>query len=391
MRYIPSVWLWAARDLIRRPLESILLAFSLSSVIIIASIALLLCQGISTTAEKLLEHGPSVVARRVVSGHWVPVSVEEAVKAAVSVPGVISATPRIWGVVNGPEAPVTIIGFPLLNENEELLKNHLELDKPPSRGKAIIGPGVLSAPSIADSNIGLVLLNGLRELKVQVIKVLPAKSSMAVHDIILLDENDARYILELEKGFASDLAIRVFHEQEADAILPDLVDAFPWPVSLVTKNETLKMYTASTARRAGLIYLVLVPSLLTLALIVAAGFKGTRGKMYETGLLKALGWTTRDIVGFFMCRAVLIAFPASIFGMAVAYALVYLPGISWPGQLFFGWQSNAPGLYLNPAGSIQILLQVVAGVLVPYLVSNLWPAIENATIDPHELLQEEGG
>jgi hypothetical protein len=122
---------------------------------------------------------------------------------------------------------------------------------------------------------------------------------MAVHDIILLDENDARYILELEKGFASDLAIRVFHEQEADAILPDLVDAFPWPVSLVTtKNETLKMYTASTARRAGLIYLALVPSLLALALIVAAGFKGTRGKMYEAGLLKALGWTTRILSGF---------------------------------------------------------------------------------------------
>jgi ABC-type lipoprotein release transport system permease subunit len=391
MKYIPSVWLWALRDLIRRPFETILLAFSLSLVIIIASIALLLCQGISTTAEKLLEHGPSVVARRVVSGHWVPVPVEEAVKAAVSVPGVISATPRIWGVINGPEAPVTIIGYPSLNENEELLKNHLEHDKSPSRGKAIIGPGVLSVPSIADSNSGLVLLNGGRELRVQVIKVLPAKSSMAVHDIILLDENDARYILELEKGFASDLAIRVFHEQEADAVLPDLVDAFPWPVSLVTKNETLKTYSASTARRAGLIYLILVPSLTALALIVAVGFKGTRGKMYEAGLLKALGWTTRDIVGFFMCRAALIAFPASIFGMAVAYLLVYFPGISWPGQLFFGWQSNAPGLYLNPAGSIPILLQVAAGVLVPYLVSNLWPAIENATIDPHQLLQEEGG
>jgi hypothetical protein len=389
MRYIPPVWLWAVRDLTRRPIESILLVFSLSSVIIIASVSLLLCQGISTTAEKLLEHGPSVVARRVISGHWVPVPVEEALKAAVSVPGVISATPRIWGVINGPEAPVTIIGYPLFKG--EMLKNHLELDKSPSPGKAIIGPGVLSIPSIEDSTIGLVLLNGRRELKVQVIKVLSANNSMAVHDLIVLHENDARYLLELEKGFASDIAIHVFHEQEADAILPDLVDAFPWPVSLVTKNETLKIYTASTARRAGLIYLILVPSLLALALIVAVGFKGTRGRMYEAGLLKALGWTTRDIVGFFMCRAALIAFPACIFGMAIAYASVYLPGISWPGRLFFGWQSNAPGLYLNPAGSLQILLQVAAGVLVPYLVSNLWPAIENATTDPHQLLQEEGG
>jgi hypothetical protein len=82
---------------------------------------------------------------------------------------------------------------------------------------------------------------------------------MAIHDIVLLDENDARHILELEQGFASDLAINVFHEQESNAILPDLIDAFPWPVSLTTKNETLKSYTASATRRAGLIYMALVP------------------------------------------------------------------------------------------------------------------------------------
>jgi ABC-type lipoprotein release transport system permease subunit len=389
MKYIPPIWLWASRDLIRHPFESILLASALLSVIIVASVALLLCQGISETAERLLKHGPSVVVRRVDSGHWVPVPVEDAVRAAISVPGVISAEPRIWGVISGPERPVTVMGNPLSNEN--MFKSHPDLAKAPGRGEAVIGPGVLSASSNGNIDTRLVLLNGRRELKVKVTGVLPAENSMAIHDIVLLDENDARHLLELEKGFASDLAIDVFHEQESDAILPDLVNAFPWPVSLTTKNETLKIYTGSTTRRAGLVYLALAPSLLALALIVTAGFKGTRGRIYEAGLLKAMGWSTQDIVGFFMCRAALIAFPACTFGMTVAYALVYIPGISWPGYLFFGWQSNAPGLYLDPAGSIRILLQVAAGVLVPYLASNLWPAIENATVAPLQLLQEEGG
>jgi hypothetical protein len=389
MKYVSSIWLWAARDLIRHPFESILLALSLSSVIIVASISLLLCQGISETAKNLLEHGPSVVVRRVVSGHWAPVPVEDAVRAAVSVPGVISAAPRIWGVINGPEGPVTIMGNPLSDQN--MLKIHPHPGKSPGQGEAVIGPGVLSASSNGKIDTDLVLVNGRRELKVRVTGVLPAENSMAVHDIILLDEHDARYLLDLEKGFASDLAIEVFHEQESQAILPDLVDAFPWPVSLTTKSETLKFYITSTSRRAGLFYLALIPSLLALALLVTAGFKGTRGKIYEAGLLKAMGWTTQDIVGFFMCRATLISFPACTFGMTVAYALVYIPGISWPGYLFFGWQSNAPGLFLDPVGSIRIILQVFAGVLVPYLASNLWPAIENATADPHQLLQGEGG
>jgi hypothetical protein len=389
MKYVPPIWLWAARDLIRHPFESILLASALSSVIIVLSVSLLLCQGISETAKRFLEYGPSVVVRRVVSGHWVPVPVEEAVKAAISVPGVLSATPRIWGVVTSPEGPVTVMGNPLSDEN--MRKIHPDLIKSPGREEGVIGPGVVSVSSNGVIDTELVLVNGRRELKVKVTGVLPAENSMAVHDIVLLHEHDARYILDLEKGFASDLAIGVFHDQESDAMFPDLVDAFPWPVSLTTKNDTLKLYTASASRRAGLIYLALVPSLPALALIVAAGFKGTRGKMYEAGLLKAMGWTTQDIVGFFMCRAALIAFPACIFGVTVAYALVYFPGISWPGYLFFGWQSHAPGLYLDSAGSVRILPQVAAGVLVPYLASNLWPAIENATTDPHQLLQEEGG
>jgi hypothetical protein len=388
MRYVSPLWLWASRDLIRHPIESVLLAAALFSVIIVASVSLLICQGISDTAERLIEHGPSVVVRRVVAGHWVPVPVEEAVNAAVSVPGVISATPRIWGVVNGPEGPVTIIGNPL--SNEKILNIYPELGKSPGQGEALIGPGVLSGNLNEKMDSELILLNGRRELKVKVTGVITAANSMVIHDIILLDENDARHILELEHGYAGDLAIYVFHEQESNAILPDLVDAFPWPVSLTTKNETLKLYTASATRRAGLIYLALIPSLLALALIVAAGYKCTQGRKYEAGLLKALGWTTKEVVGFIMCRAALIAFPASAFGMAVSYALVYLPGISWPCYLFFGWKSNAPGLYLDPTGSLWILFQVVAGVLVPYLVSHLWPAIEIATADPHQLLQEDG-
>ncbi len=387
MIYVSGIWLWAARDLIRNPFKSLLLATALASVIIVASVPILLCHGISVTAERLLEYGPSVVVRRVISGNWTPLPIEDGLKAAVSVPGVITAVPRIWGVVNGPEGPVTIMGNPIWDE--KTLKVQTGSFKSPGLGEAVIGPGVLSSDLNEQIGKEVDFFNGQRELKVKVTGVMPMEYGMAVHDIVLLHENDARHLLDLAKGYASDLAIGVFHDQEIEAILPNLADAFPWTASLTTKNETLKIYTSSSSRRAGLICLSLVPSLLALALIVAAGFNGTRGRIYEAGLLKALGWTTKDIVGFFMCRAALVAFPACAFGMAVAYVLVYFPGFSWPCYLFLGWASNAPGLYLEPSGGVLILFQVVAVVLVPFMAANLWPAIENAMADPHQLLQEE--
>jgi hypothetical protein len=135
-------------------------------VIIVASVSLLLCQGISETAERLLEYGPSIVARRVVSGHWIPVPVEEAVMTATTIPGVISATPRIWGVVNCPEGPVTVMG--ILLSNAKMIEIYPELVKSPGRGEALIGPGILSENLNRDIDTELVLLNGRRELKVKV-------------------------------------------------------------------------------------------------------------------------------------------------------------------------------------------------------------------------------
>ncbi len=136
--------------------------------------------------------------------------------------------------------------------------------------------------------------------------------------------------------------------------------------------------------------MMMAPSFLALALIITALYGGTRSRRHEAGLLKALGWTTQDVAGFFMCKSVLVALPASALGVAVSYALVYWPGIAWPGYLFFGWQGNPPELYLDTLGSVRILIQVTGGVLIPYLLITLWPAVENATADPYELLKAEG-
>lgn len=388
MRFASPIWLWAARDMIRYPSETILTALALISVIVVAAVPMLLSHGLSTTAQRLLESGPSLVVRKLAAGHWMPMPVKDGVKAAESVTGVLSAEPRIWGVVRGPESVTTVMGFP--QPDVQTPKRFSDGPKPPAEGEAIIGPGVLSASLNGDMVEKLLLLNGQNELSVKVAKIYSGQNSMVIHDIILLHESDVRKLLGLAKGFSSDLAIHVFHQQETDAIIPDLLDAFPWPVAITTKQDTLKIYTASGDRRAGLIYLALIPSLLGLALIVTAGYRGTRSRFYEAGLLKALGWTSQDIVGFFMCKSALIAFPSLSLGTAITYALVYWPAISWPSYLFFGWQNNPPGLYLDSSGSLGILIQISGGVLVPYLAANLWPSIKNATADPHVLIQAEG-
>ena len=212
-----------------------------------------------------------------------------------------------------------------------------------------------------------------------------------LHDVALLHAADARRLLDIEKGFASDLAVYVFHRQEAEAIIPDLAQAFPWPVQITNVNQAEGLIAGHVSRRAGLFYLGMIPAVLAMILLVISEVKGGLRRRYEAGLLKAFGWTTKDIVYLYMARATLIGLPSVATGLAIAFCLVFRPGISWPGYLLFGWEKNAPPLFLDPNGSMIIVVQILAGVFLPYLIANLWPAVTNAATDPMEMIESQEG
>ena len=129
-------------------------------------------------------------------------------QAARAVLGVVSVKPRIWGIVNGPDGPLTIIGVAPGHPCRQAYKNLLP--RLPGPGQAIVGPGVAAGES-AD----ILQLEGAMRGTYQVIGRLPDKTGIFTHDLVLLNAQDARRLISLPDGYASDLAVEVFHEEEA--------------------------------------------------------------------------------------------------------------------------------------------------------------------------------
>ena len=378
---IEPLWIWSARDILRHPLEALLLGSALAALIAIAGGALLLTQALSETSIRLLKEAPSLVVRRLSSGGWAPLPVAESLEAASSVTGVTEAAPRIWGVVNGPETPVTVIGVDTPAREASPQQDILPL---PRKGEAVVGPGVFSEvpqPSVR--------LNGQRSLEFKVTGMLAPQTGMAAHDLVLLDKDDARQLLGLPPGFASDLAIDVFHDEEESAIVPDLVEAFPWPVRVTTRSDAIGMVSAGLAQRGGIAMMMLLPATLALALLMAGASRDRPGRRSEIALLKALGWTTTDLVRHHMFRMLLICLPAGMLGMLIAYLLVLWPGVSWIGAFLLGWESSPPSLYLDAPGAVLVLIEVAAIVISPVLAATLWSVMKSAAADPLDFL--EGG
>jgi len=378
-RYPFAIFQWAFRDVLRRPGESALLAFAILATICILAVPLLLTQATAATVARILAGGPDLILRKVNAVGWEPLPAQKSCEIAASVRGITSAEARIWGLVQGPHAPVTVVGI------QPDPDARLPLPAWPASGQAVLGPGVSGAAPSA----GFIELHGRKQQSLEILAVLDTDVAMAAQDLVFVSAADARQLLGLPPGYASDLALRVFYPQEARAVIADLVAAFPWPVQITTRSEAAGFFSTAMARRGALSTVAGIPCLLAVGLLIVAIIRQHLGRRHEIGLLKSLGWTSGDIVRVQMLRSLIVGVPAAATGLLIAAGLVFWPGITWPAELLLGWNSTPPHLALDNDGAALILLVCAGLVLLPFLTATLVPAVRSASYDPMDLLQRE--
>jgi hypothetical protein len=372
---------WSLRDALRHPLENGLLFLAMFILALLCSLVLFFAQALSSAAEQILADSPALIVRRIGAGGWRPLPVRQALELAAEIPGVLGVRARIWGVVEGPRGPITVYGWSV-TEKASMPAGWSLL--PPARGEAIAGPALGGMGEGAPLE-----LNNSGRMRFRIRSFLPPSAGLVAHDLVLLHPEDAAQLLDLPRGYASDLALDVFHAQEAGALRPDLAQAFPWPIQIVTREESIGLYQVGFARRSALAFFMLIPSLLAISTIVVATVRRQIGRRYEIGLLKTLGWTGREIVQQQIVKTCASGMPAVTAGILVAYGLVFWPGTTWVVALFFGWGQAPPALYLEPRGIGWPLLEVAALVFAPYLTAAVWTSLTAATADPQDLLDLE--
>lgn len=374
-----AMLVWAAREIQRHPGRHGLILVSLAGLIAIAAAAVLFSQALDTTWQRLMDQAPDLVIRRVDTGGWAPMPAAEAIDAAGSVPGVIEATPRVWGVVSGPQEPVTVLA------SKGLLPDSL-LDglAPPAPGQAVVGRSVFrSVPE------GRLTLTGQTAVTVSVVGTFPLDSGLATDDLVWVSKGDARALLGLPDGQASDLAVYLFREGEQQAIQADLATAFPWSVNITDRRSAALQLHTQAMRLGGTAVASLIPALLALLLIIIATTAGGRSRQAQWGLFKALGWTTADVVRLRAAEAAIIFIPATALGLASAVLVVYYPPAAGLAALWFTGGRHVTDLVLSSSGTLLTMLVIVVLVGLPYLAAVLLTTVKETNHDPWHLLQEE--
>jgi lipoprotein-releasing system permease protein len=375
----PHMAIWAARDIQRHAGRSMLLFACLASLVFLTATALLFSQALDATWAHLLDQAPDLVVRRIDSGGWAPLPADDAVALSKTIPGVLDPTPRLWGVVPGPEGPVTVVASIAVVPDSVLSGI-----TPPSAGQAVVGQAL--ARALSDGRLSL----GRRDpMIVKVIDTFPADTSLATHDLVWMTPDDARHLLGLAPDEASDLAVHLFRREEAQAIQADLAAAFPWPVRITDRTASALRHRTHAVRTGGIAVVAGIPALLALLLIITGTAVDNNGQRAHWGLLKALGWTTADIVRLQVNRTIIVGVPAVMLGLASAYAAVFYPPAAGVTAFWITGGQHLATLTLVSSGAAMIMLEIAALVGLPFLAAVFLTSLRVAADTPWTMLQAD--
>jgi hypothetical protein len=369
---------WAARDLGRHPWRSLATALTLFALALLLGGTQLLRHAFMETGSRLLSGAPAIVVRRAAPTGWAPLPIETALAAVAHVPGVLKPHARLWGLARVAGRTVAVMAE--LAPPEAASASHI----PPLRpGEVAVGGGL---GMLIDE--GRLVFERDPQHAYTVVQWLPDEVAMAVHDTVLMHPDDARGLLGIPPGFASDLAIEVFHEAAVEALSRDLSAALPWPVQITSRATAMGRLGAEWSRSATLATAAYIPALLALAVLGLATAVGSERDRGRAGLLRALGWTGRDFLRLCLWRWACLNIPGVGLGLAAAYGLIFTPAGHWMGPFLFGWTAVPPALHLSSAGSAQGLLQTAALVSLPHLAVVVATGLRHAASDPQVLMEE---
>ncbi len=385
-----SILAFALSALARRKARSFALGGGLAFGVALVAAVIFLTEALRAEAGRAHDAQPDVVVQRLVAGR--PTTIDAASqKQIVDIPSVKSVVPRVWGYVFLPalQGNVTIVGTPkgapaLSVANGTLAEGR---DLAPGAHEMIAGVELARfLGMLPGDELGLPSADP-RAHAMKLVGTFDSKLDLWTADVILCDEDDARAILGVPDGEAIDLAVTLSNPAESRVVARTIVERLPG-ARVIERDLLARVYHLAYGRRAGLVLGATIPALLALFVLAWDRASGVGpDERREIAVLKAIGWSTGDVLWAKLFESLLVGAAATALGLLLAYAWVFWLGAPGLRPALVGWSVLYPKTTLTPAVDTAQLIGIVLAVLGPFALLSIVPAWRAASADPVETMR----
>ncbi len=363
---------------------SILIVFLISSVLFISN-------SLKKEVFFTLENQSDFVIQKINSGKMLDIPTSW-IDDFSSINGVTNTQARVYGSYYFMPENVyfTIIGIDLFEENtnlKELLKT-LNISDFLQNDSMIIGNGI---KKIFDKyhyfySYDFKLFNNVTT-NVKIFKDLPKESNLVANDLIIMDINLAKKILNIKEDEATDIILNVPNDLERQNIKEQLI--LKHSNIRILQKETLKKEYENMFNYKGGIFLVLfIVVIFTFILILYQRYSMiSSNDKKEIGILKAVGWSIKDIIKLKIIENFIVGFMAFIIGVIISYIFVFISNAPILKNIFIGFSNVQNDFVLNPSVDFTTLITLFLFFIIPFLSAVLIPVWKISVIDANESMK----
>jgi ABC-type lipoprotein release transport system permease subunit len=340
--------------------------------------------GLVAEGQLSLKNAPDITVQGMAAGRQTFVETAN-IGYIQEAPGVGIVEPRIWGYGNVGNSLIVVIGVNvqsvMVDQSAALPIASGRFLIPDQNKTIVIGQAVADLVDAKVGSVLSILTESVQAQQYTVVGIFDSASSIYSADMIVMNINDARILFNVPEDKATDIAVYLSDRSMSNVVAKEIGD-LP-NTRVVTKDILLQAQDTTYGARSGYFSVVWYIVLLAVAIVafnqtVVVGHESK----FEVGLLKALGFSTSDVIQIRLIESLTLGVIAGTLGVAFGIfydAVLRAPVIS---DFMLGWATLYPNYSLPLFFNAQTILLIYSITIVPLLFATVIPSWLNATVDP---------
>ena len=395
MSFKPNVLLldYAIRSLMRRFGKSFFIFFILSLLIFVLSSVLMIADAIKLELGTTLKTLPQITLQRFIAGKQSDVPLER-VEALLDIEGITAITPRVWGYYYFKPAGVnfSIVGIDAYEEQYSAtlskLTQHFDMKALEKENGMIIGEGV---KKILEENYYTEFFNFITSegkwQRVNIAGVFHSDLALESNDLILLPKKLAYAIFGMDEHKATDIIVKVANVKEIATIVQKINERYP-DMRAITQDDIRVSYQNIFDYKSGFFLALFSICAFAFFIIIYDKTSGLSSEeKREIGILKAIGWSSDDILKEKFYESFALSLSAFLLGVTGSLFYVYALQAPLLRNLFMGYSALKPSFALPFSVDVSMLVLLFLLSVPIYIAATLIPAWRASTLDADEVMR----